>query len=284
MKYNRYYRRVFSAKFITDLVNHQCLSTLFWNRTAMTSEPHRYQAPEQLLQDNIIVVTGAGDGIGRCAAKTFAAHGATVILVGKTIDKLEAVYDDIDNAGFPQAAIYPMHLGGATMKDYRDMHDTLQREFGRLDGLLHNASILGDRKAIAQTDSEQWLEVMQVNVNAAFMMTQALLPLLERSASGSIVFTSSGVGRKGRAYWGAYSVSKFATEGMCQVLAEELEGVGNTRVNCINPGATRTAMRAGAYPAEDPGTLPAPEDIMPTYLFLMGADSRGVSGQSINAQ
>lgn len=248
------------------------------------TDPHCYQAPADLLAGRIIAVTGAGDGIGRAAALSFAAHGATVILVGKTIEKLEAVYDQIENAGHPQPAIYPIHLGGAVMKDYQDMHDTLQQEFGRLDGLLHNASILGDRKAIAQTSSEQWLEVMQINLNAEFMMTQALLPLLEQSTDGSIVFTSSGVGRKGRAYWGPYSVSKFAVEGLMQTLADELANTSNIRVNSLNPGATNTAMRRSAYPAEDPASNPLPEQIMPAYLFLMGQDSKGVNGQALNAQ
>ena len=248
------------------------------------NDAYRYQAPTNCLAERTIVVTGAGDGIGRCAAKTYAAHGATVILVGKTIGKLESVYDEIENAGHPQAAIYPIHLGGAVMKDYRDMHDTLEKEFGKIDGVLHNASILGDRKAIAQTDSEQWLEVMQVNLNAEFMMTQSLLPLLEKSADASIIFTSSSVGRKGRAYWGAYAVSKFATEGLMQTLAEELANTSNIRVNSLNPGATNTNMRRTAYPAEDPSTNPLPEHIMPLYLYLMGADSKGVNGQGLDAQ
>ncbi len=246
--------------------------------------PHLYQAPKQLLKDRTIVVTGAGDGIGRCAAISFAAHGATVILLGKTIEKLEAVYDEIENAGYPQAAIYPIHLGGAVMKDYRDLHDTLEKEFGHIDGLLHNASILGDRKPIAQTDSEEWLEVMQVNANATFMMTQALLPLLEKAADASIVFTSSSVGRKGRAYWGPYAVSKFAVEGLMETLADELANTSNIRVNSLNPGATNTGMRHTAYPAEDPSVNPLPQDIMPLYLYLMGKDSQGVNGQALDAQ
>ncbi len=252
--------------------------------TSITPKPHLYQAPDDVLQNRIIVITGAGDGIGRCAAITFAAHGATVILVGKTIEKLESVYDEIEKAGYPQAAIYPIHLGGAVMKDYQDMHDTLEREFGAIDGLLHNASMLGDRKPIAQTDSEEWQQVMQVNVNAPFMMTRALLPLLEQSQDASIIFTSSSVGRVGRAYWGPYAVSKFATEGLMQTLADELANTSDIRVNAINPGATNTAMRRTAYPAEIPTDNPLPDQIMPLYLYLMGADSKGVNGQSMDAQ
>jgi NAD(P)-dependent dehydrogenase (short-subunit alcohol dehydrogenase family) len=247
-------------------------------------DPHQYQAPAGLLTDHVIVVTGASDGIGRSAAISYAAHGATVVLIGKTIEKLEAVYDEIENAGYPLPAIYPIHLGGAVMKDYQDLHDTLLNEFGRLDGLLHNASILGDRKPIAQTNSDEWLELMQVNLNAVFMMTQALLPLMERSEHASIIFTSSSVGRKGRAYWGAYAVSKFATEGLMQTLADELANTSSIRVNSLNPGATNTAMRRSAYPAEAPDKNPHPDQIMPMYLYLMGKDSKDVNGQTLDAQ
>lgn len=250
----------------------------------LIENPHQYQAPEQLLKDRIIVVTGAGAGIGRAAAKAYAAHGATVILLGKTIEKLEAVYDEIEQAGHPLPAIYPIHFGGAVMKDYGDFAVTLEKEFGHIDGVLHNASILGDLKPIAQYNDENWQEVMHVNVNAPFMLTQALLPLLENSQDASIIFTSSGVGRKGRAFWGAYAVSKFATEGMMEVLADEVSNTSVIRVNAINPGATNTQMRNTAFPGEMPTDNPSPEAIMPLYLYLMGPDSQGVNGQSLDAQ
>lgn len=250
----------------------------------LIENPHQYQAPEQLLKDRIIVVTGAGAGIGRAAAKAYAAHGATVILLGKTIEKLEAVYDEIEQAGHPLPAIYPIHFGGAVMKDYGDFAVTLEKEFGHIDGVLHNASILGDLKPIAQYNDENWQEVMHVNVNAPFMLTQALLPLLENSQDASIIFTSSGVGRKGRAFWGAYAVSKFATEGIMEVLADEVSNTSAIRVNAINPGATNTQMRNTAFPGEMPTDNPSPEAIMPLYLYLMGPDSQGVNGQSLDAQ
>ncbi|WP_444941204.1 YciK family oxidoreductase [Microbulbifer sp. ZKSA004] len=243
-----------------------------------------YQAPSDLLKSKIILITGAGDGIGKTAAKTFAAHGATVILLGRTTPKLEAVYDEIEAAGGPQPAIFPMDLGAAKIEDFESLAEAIRNEFGRLDGLLHNAGLLGQRTPIGNYNFNTWQQVMQVNVNAAFGLTKAMLPLLEESEAGSVVFTSSSVGVKGRAYWGAYSVSKFATEGLMQVLADELEGVSNTRVNSLNPGATRTTMRATAYPAENPQSVTSAEDIMPTYLYLMGRDSNGVSGKHFSAQ
>nr|WP_323054004.1 YciK family oxidoreductase [Microbulbifer thermotolerans] len=243
-----------------------------------------YHAPKELLKDKIILVTGAGDGIGRTAAKTFAAHGATVILLGRTTPKLEKVYDEIEAAGGPQPAIFPMDLNEARIEAFEHFAEAVDQEFGRLDGLLHNAGLLGQRTPIASYHFDTWQQVMQVNVNAAFGLTKVLLPLLEKSDAGSVVFTGSSVGLKGRAYWGAYSVSKFATEGLMQVLADELDGVSNIRVNSVNPGATRTNMRAAAYPAENPASVTTPEEIMPTYLYLMGDDSRGVSGRQFNAQ
>ena len=243
-----------------------------------------YHAPENLLENKIILVTGAGDGIGRAAALSYAAHGATVILVGKTIEKLDKVYDEIEAAGGPKPAILPLNLETATEHDLIDITNTLDNEFGHIDGLLHNASVLGMRTPIESYDPVTWHQVMQVNINTPFLLTQTLMPLLHRSESASIIFTSSSVGRKGRAYWGAYSVSKFATEGLMQVLADEVENTANIRANCINPGATRTNMRAFAYPGEQPETNPEPGEIMPLYLYLMGKDSLGINGQSLDAQ
>lgn len=242
-----------------------------------------YVAPHNLLIDRVILVTGAGEGIGKQAALEYAKHGAQVILLGRTLNKLEATYDEIVAAGHAKPAIVPMDLMGATEQHYRDLASTIANEFGRLDGVLHNAGLLGIITPMEQTDVAMWEEVMKVNVTAAMMMNKALLPLLKQAEDGRIIFTSSSVGRKGRAYWNIYSVSKFATEGMMQVLADELEQT-NVKVNCINPGGTRTSMRAKAYPAEDPMVLKTPTDIIPTYLYLMGPDSKTVHGQSLDAQ
>ncbi|WP_417552194.1 YciK family oxidoreductase [Marinomonas fungiae] len=243
-----------------------------------------YQAPNDLLQDKVILVTGAGDGIGKQAALSYAACGATVILLGRTTKKLEQVYDEIEKLGYPQAAIVPLNLDTAVEHDYIELANTIETEFGRLDGILHNASLLGARTPLANFEPSTFEQVMRVNVTAAFLLNQALIPLLQKAPHASIIFTSSSVGRKAKAYWGAYAVSKFATEAMMQLLADELENISNIRVNAINPGATRTNMRAHAYPAEDPNTLKTPQDIMPLYLYLMGEDSVKVNGQSLDAQ
>lgn len=242
-----------------------------------------YTAPEQLLKDKIILITGAGDGIGKTAALTFARFGANVILLGKTTKKLTAVYDEIVAQGYPEPAIVPLDLKGATASHYQQMAATIKAEFGRLDGLLHNAAMLGVLSPFEHIDLESWQDIMQVNVTAALLMTQALLPVLKLSPAPSIIFTSSGVGKKGKALWGPYAISKFATEGMMEILADEFQHT-TLRVNCINPGATRTSMRSKAYPGENPMSLKTPEELMWLYLYLMGDDSRGVTGQSLNAQ
>lgn len=247
-------------------------------------DPRSYQPSANLLDGRVILVTGAGDGIGRAVSKACAQHGATVGLLGRTLSKLEAVYDEIVEAGWPRPSIAQMNLAKAQGPDYFQLAESIEKEFGRLDGLLHNAGILGQMSAIEQYDVATWTDVMHVNLTVPFVMTQVMLPLLKKSKDASIVFTSSGVGRKGRAYWGAYAVSKFGVEGLSQVLADEVEQYPNLRVNCINPGGTRTSMRAAAFPGEDPLTLKTPEEILGTYLYLLGPASRGVSGQSLDAQ
>ena len=243
-----------------------------------------YHPPKDLLAGRTILVTGAGDGIGRVASLAFAAHGATVVLLGRTIAKLEAVYDEIESAGGLQPAIYPMNLEGANERDYRELAETLEKEFGSLEGLLHNAAQLRLLSRIDDYDVETWYQVMQVNLNAPFMLTQACLPLLRKAKDASLVFTSDQVGRKAKAYWGAYAVSKFGIEGLMQVLAEETRDSSDIRVNSVVPGATRTNLRTHAYPGEDPQTVKPAEHLLPLYLWLMGPDSVGTTGQALDAE
>lgn len=241
-----------------------------------------YQPAADALRERIILVTGAGDGLGRAAAHAFAKHGASVILLGKTTRKLEQVYDEILAAGGPEPSIAALDLARAHGPDYAQLAEQIGASWGRLDGLLHNAAILGQRAPIEHYDIGVWHQVMHLDLNVPFILTQTLLPLLRKSTDPSVVFTSSSVGRQGRAYWGAYSVAKAGIENLSQVLADENQG--RMRVNSINPGACRTRMRREAYPGEDPETRPEPSALMAPYLYLIGPDSQGVSGQSIDCQ
>ena len=250
----------------------------------MTTDPRSYTYPGDLLRDRVILITGASDGIGKALALHSADLGAQVILHGRNVSKLEKIYDEIeaiDGATRPSIAV--MDLASANSESYTTLAQSIEQEFGRLDGLVLNASILGERYSIEQYDAVLWQRVMHVNVTSAFAMTQVFLPLLQASEDASVIFTSSGVGRVGKAFWGAYAVSKFATEGLSQVLADEHRH-GNLRSNCINPGATRTGMRLAAYPAEDREKLKRPQEILSAYIYLLGPDSKGVTRQSIDAQ
>jgi NAD(P)-dependent dehydrogenase (short-subunit alcohol dehydrogenase family) len=242
-----------------------------------------YTIDKNSLLNKTILVTGAGDGIGKQAALTYAQCGATVILLGKTVKKLESTYDEIIALGAKEPAIVPLDMKGATKQHYTDMATTIVDQFGQLDGVLLNAGILGELSPFAQLHEQTFDDVMQVNVKAQYLLSQALLSALTLAKNASLVFTTSSVGKIGRAYWGAYSISKFATEGMMQVIADEYESTG-LRCNAINPGATRTSMRSSAFPAEDKSTVALPIDIMPAYVYLMSDDSLSVNGETLNAQ
>lgn len=241
------------------------------------------QSPKDLLSNRIILVTGASDGIGKEAARCYAEHGANVILLGRSEEKLQQVENEINAISIHPVTTISFNFLLAQPSDYQQLAQRLEKKISHLDGLLHSAGLLGNIAPIAEQDPLVWQQVMQVNVNAQFMLTQALLPLLLKSESPSLIFTSSSVGRKGRTGWGAYSVSKFATEGLMQVLADEYPA-SQLRVNCINPGGTRTSLRASAFPDEDPERLRTPVEIMAPYLYLMGDDSKGKTGMSIDAQ
>lgn len=241
-----------------------------------------YSPAKDLLAGRTILVTGAGDGIGRAVSRALASHGATLVLLGRTLSKLEAVYDQIEKAGGAQPAIYPLNLEGATEHDYLEMADKLETEFGSLEGLLHNAAQLRLLSRIDDYDMETWFQVMQTNLNGPFLLTQACLPLLRKAKDASLLFTSDHLGRKGKAYWGAYTVSKFGIEGLMQVMAEELGEKSNIRVNSFAPGPTRTKLRALAYPGEDPGSLKSPEQLAPFYIWLLGPDSQGTTGMALD--
>jgi NAD(P)-dependent dehydrogenase (short-subunit alcohol dehydrogenase family) len=247
-------------------------------------DPRSYTYAPDILKDRIILITGSSDGIGKALAIHAANLGAQIILHGRSVPKLEKVYDTIEAIdGAPRPSIAVVDLESANAESYTTLAQSIETEFGRLDGLVHNASILGERYSIEQYDAVVWPKVMHVNVTATFALTQVFLPLLAKSDDPSVIFTSSGVGRTGKAFWGAYAASKFATEGLSQVLADEHRH-GKLRSNCINPGATRTNMRLAAYPAEDRDALKRPDEILAPYVYLLGPDSSGVTGQSFDAQ
>lgn len=235
------------------------------------------------LSNRIVLITGAGDGIGKAMALAAAASGASVILLGRTTSKLEAVYDEIVDAGHPEPGIVPMDLLRAGVEDVTALAEVIETNYGRLDCLLHNASILGERVPFENYSLSEWEQVMQVNLSAVVLLTRLLLPLLQKSDDARLLFTSSSVGETPRAYWGAYAVSKYGMEGFAKLLAEELENTSKVRVNIINPGATRTTMRAAAYPTEDPRELKTPADLVPLYLYLMGPEGRAEHGRTFTS-
>jgi NAD(P)-dependent dehydrogenase (short-subunit alcohol dehydrogenase family) len=249
-----------------------------------TFDPRQHSSAPQEFSGRVVLVTGAGSGIGRAVSLALAQAGAQVVLLGRTVKKLEGVHAEIAALGGPEASIVPFDLEKALAADYEALAAAIEQRYGRLDGLLHNAALLGTLTPIEQYEVPLFMRVMHVNVTAAFVLTQYLLPLLRKSQDASVLFTSSGVGKTGRAYWGAYSVSKFALEGLTQVLAPELENTSTVRVNIIDPGKVRTAMRRQAYPSEDAQTLPTPESLTGPYLALLGPASKGITGLRFQAQ
>ena len=250
----------------------------------MKLELENLHFPIDILKGKTIVITGAGSGIGRQTAKSLSNCGANLILLSKDQAKLESLYDEINSDNSRNISIQPIDFEKVQEREFVKISEAIKEEHSIVDGLINNAGILGEKKPLEQYNFSSWSNVLQVNLNASFLITKNLIPLLKKSSNGSILFTSSGVGRKGRAYWGAYSISKFATEGMMQIFSEELQNTSNIRVNCINPGPVRTKMRELAYPAEKPEVNPLALEIMQHYLYLMSDLSVGINGQSIDAQ
>lgn len=243
-----------------------------------------YEPPEQLLHNRIVLVTGAGSGLGRAAAITYARHGATVILVGRTLEKLEATYDAIEVAGGPEPAIITLDLGKAAEAEYSSLADTLTHEFGRLDGLLHSAGSSSATLPLEHVDLYTWLQLINVNLTAAFALTRYCLPLLRQAPRASVIFTSARAGREIRAHQGPYAVAKQGVETLVQLFHQELSTTTGIRVNSLDPGPCATALRKVNFPSENPAGLPKPEALMPLYLYLMGDDSSTESGGRYSAQ
>ena len=236
------------------------------------------------LKDNVILITGAGGGLGSTAALTLAKNGAHIILLDKNIAKLEAVYDAILAVGAPEPIIYPFDLAGANENDYQDLADKITEEYGSLQGLLHSAVEFSSFTPISQFGTKEWGHTLNVNLNAPFLLTRVLLPVLQKSPQASIVFTSDSSARDPHAYLGAYGVSKIALEGFVKILADELDSAGPVRANILIPGAVDSPLRKRAYPAEDKSKLPTLESLAPAYLYLFGTQSLAVNGQTIDAR
>ncbi len=243
--------------------------------------PADFSLHPELLAGRTILVTGATGGLGRALSLACARAGATVILSGRHATKLERVYDEIAASGAPPPAIAQLDLATATAADYDGLAGVVEREFGRLDGLVHSAALLGERMPLDQYDVPTWCKVLHVNLTAPFILTQVLLPQLRRAADASVIFVSSGVVVDPRPFWGAYAVAKSGLEAVRAMLAQELAGITQVRVNSVNPGRLRTPMRASAYPAEDPNTVPGPESVTAALVYLLCGDSRHINDQFI---
>ncbi len=240
-----------------------------------------YTPSSTLLEGGVILVTGAGNGIGAAVAKSYASHGATVVLLDKNIAALEAVYDEIIANNSPQPAIYPLDLQGASIPDYDALAKNIDDNFGRLDGLVHCAASLGQLAPIQHQDPKVWLETLHINLTAPYLLTRSCLTLLQQQAS-SIIFTTDD--HKDKAYWAGYGIAKSGIEALSKQLADELEADGQVRVNCIDPGTVQTKLHARAFPALNPTQFPEPQDIVASYLYLIGKDSADINGQLIKAQ
>lgn len=255
-----------------------------YDELAAASAQWHFQPAANLLAGRNILISGAGDGIGAVLAKTAACFGANVILLGRTRQKLEQVFDWIEAQTKTQPVIVPCDLEHLSIEAVDALAAQIEDTYGTLHGLVHNASLLGPKVPLAHYPAKDWQQIMQVNANAPFLLTQGLFPLLDNADDACVLFISSTVGREGRAYWGAYSASKFALEGLSQILADETENAGRIRVYSINPGGTRTGMRRAAYPMEDPATVPPPEQHMGLFLHLLGGPATGLELPQTGAQ
>jgi NAD(P)-dependent dehydrogenase (short-subunit alcohol dehydrogenase family) len=232
----------------------------------MTRIPENFSPSDELLQGKTVLVTGATGGFGKPVSLALAQHGATVILLARNLRMVETLYDEIEQAGYPTPAIYPMNLEGASEHDYQELAVNIESQLGRLDGLIHCAAMLGAPTVFAQSDTETWYQVHQVNLHAPYLLTRACLPLMARSAGASILFM---LDDKPGAYWDAYQVSKQGLAAMADLLAQEYAGT-SLRVNCFNPGKTRTSLQLRAYPAADENAgLPLASEHIDTFLYLM---------------
>lgn len=232
------------------------------------------------LKDKTILITGGGGGIGKVMARTFIQEGAKVLICGRTKQRLESVANEIKT---PPGQLHYLTADITNSENLKRLAHWIDQTWGHLDVLVNNAGVLGVMVSLKDYPETVWEDVIHINLTGTFLVTHAMLPLMIKAGGGSMINLSSTVGRKGRANWGAYAVSKFGLEGLTQVLADELKPYG-IRVNSVNPGGTRTEMRTVAYPQEDPSKLPLPEEIMSIFVYLASDESKEVTGQALNAR
>lgn len=240
-----------------------------------------YQPDSQLLKGRNILVTGAGDGIGRALAIGYARYGATVILLGRKVNKLEAVYDEIENAGYPQPAIFPLDLEKAVPGTFDQLSQVMTENFQQLDGLVHNAAVLGMHSPMMLTDPQSWQQVMQINLTAPFLITRSCYHLLKAAPSASVLFLSDAVASQGKAYWSAYSVAKAGLDNFMQIIADEWENSTSIRVNSLDPGPVLTMLRRQVFPGEEPESIASPDEIVTPGLYLIDGQHHDIRGQRL---
>jgi NAD(P)-dependent dehydrogenase (short-subunit alcohol dehydrogenase family) len=236
------------------------------------------------LAGRAILITGATGGLGRALALACAAHGATVVLHGRVVRKLEALYDEIVAAGGPQPTILPLDLATADSRDFGTVAGAIEKQLGRLDGLVHSAAFLGSLGPIEHQGFDAWQTALRVNVVAAMALTRSTLPLLAAAPDAAVVFTLDSRGDDPRAFWGAYAASKAALAALATTLADEWESRTNLRVNAVVPGPIRSPLRMRTHPGEDRDALPLPDALVPLYLQLIAAQPKAESGMRVDAQ
>jgi NAD(P)-dependent dehydrogenase (short-subunit alcohol dehydrogenase family) len=243
--------------------------------------PRDYEAPPGLLAGRVILVTGAGQGLGRAVALACASRGATTVLLGRKLEKLERTYDAITEAGGAEPAIVPLDLAQAGSREFEELANLVKRDVGALSGIAHCASRFTPLTPLANQTLEQWLEMLRVNLAAPFALTRACLPLMERAPESSVVFTSETHAVHPKAYWGGYAVSKSALSSLAAIWADELETLGGTRMNVLVPGPIATPQRAQSHPGEDRTKLRPAEWAARAYLYLLGPEAAGWRGRTI---
>ena len=254
----------------------------YYHDGLLMSATRNYVAPHALLKDRVILITGAGNGIGAAVAKAYAKHQATVILLDKNIPALEKTYDDITALNAHAANIYPFDLNNTCIADYDELASNIDDNFSRLDGITHCAASIGQLAPVQHQSAQTWLETVHINLTAPYLLTRACLPLLQQnSRPTAIIFTTDN--RKDKAYWSGYGISKAGIESLTKQLADELDD-HPVRINCVDPGIVATALHARAFPAIDPTDLTKPDNVTGAYLYLMSEDEPTINGQIIKAQ